>query len=76
MRTIDKELDDKINFMPFLVTKFARAYKMNSKQAYSYLKQYGGLGFLDRHWWTLHVEDPYWSVKGLFQECYENGAAR
>ena len=38
MTTIDKETSNKVNFMTFIITKFARAYKMNSQQAYLYLK--------------------------------------
>jgi len=73
---IDKETSNKVNFMTFIITKFARAYKMNSQQAYSYLKKYGGIDFLDKFWWTLHVEDPYWSIKALYRECYTNGGVR
>ncbi|MDR2204823.1 MAG: DUF3791 domain-containing protein [Flavobacteriaceae bacterium] len=76
MTTIDKEIGDKINFMTFIITKFARAYKMNSQEAYFYLKKYGGLEYLDEFWWTLHVEDPYWSIKALYQECHQNGGMR
>ena len=43
MTTIDKETSNKVNFMTFIITKFARAYKMNSQQAYLYLKKYGEL---------------------------------
>jgi hypothetical protein len=75
-QAIDKETSDKVNFMTFIITKFARAYKMNSQQAYLYLKKYGGLAFLNEFWWTLHVEDPYWSIKALYRECYANGGIR
>ena len=76
MKMIDNETSNKVHFMTFIITKFARAYKMNSQQAYLYLKKYGGIGFLDQFWWTLHVEDPYWSIKALYQECYRNGGLR
>jgi hypothetical protein len=38
-KTISKEIDDKVNFMTFIITKFVRAYKMNCQQAYLYLKK-------------------------------------
>ena len=76
MTTIDKETSNKVNFMTFIITKFARAYKMNSQQAYLYLKKHGGIAFLDEHWWALHTEDPYWSIKALYHECYANGGMR
>jgi len=60
----------------FIITMFARAYKMSKQNAYFYLKKYGGMDFLFRHWWTLHIEDPYWSLKELYGVCYKNGGFR
>ena len=72
-RELDNEIHCKVNFVTFIITMFARAYKMNKQQAYFYLKQYGGLDYLFKHWWTLHTEDPYWSLKALYSVCYKNG---
>ncbi|MDR1653753.1 MAG: DUF3791 domain-containing protein [Prevotellaceae bacterium] len=73
---MDKELSDKISFISFIITMFARAYKMNKQDAYRYLKQYGGIDYLNRHWWTLHTEDPYWAEKSLYSVCRKNGGMR
>jgi hypothetical protein len=75
-KSIDKETGDRIDFISFIVTMFARAYKMNRQDAYFFLKKYGGMDYLFRHWWALHTEDPYWSVKSLYNVCYKNGGAR
>jgi len=75
-QTIDKETSNKVNFMTFIITKFARAYKMNSQQAYLYLKKYGGMDYLDEFWWTLHTEDPFWSIRALYEACYRNGGLK
>ena len=75
-QTINKETSDKINFMTFIITKFARAYKMNSQQAYLYLKKYGGLSFLDEHWWALHTDNPFWSIRDMYKICYNNGGVK
>jgi hypothetical protein len=72
----DREVENKVVFMTYIISKFSRAYKMSKPHAYLYLKKYGGLDFLNEFWWTLHVEDPYWSIKALYQECYENGGMR
>ena len=72
----EREIENKVVFMTFIITKFARAYKMSKANAYLYLKKYGGLTFLDEFWWTLHVEDPYWSLNTLYSECYKNGGLR
>ena len=72
----DREIENKVVFMTYIISKFARAYKMNKAKAYLYLKKYGGLDFLNEFWWTLHVEDPYWSLRSLYYECYKNGGLR
>jgi hypothetical protein len=75
-RVLDRETKNKVAFIAFIITKFASAYKMNSQQAYLYLKKYGGIDFLDEFWWTLHVEDPFWSTRALYEVCYENGGLK
>ena len=48
MTTIDKETSNKVSFMTFIITKFARAYKMNSQQAYLYLNYFHALDEVSR----------------------------
>ncbi|MDR0828858.1 MAG: DUF3791 domain-containing protein [Prevotellaceae bacterium] len=74
--TLDKATSDKVSFITFIITMFARSYKMKTKDAYLYLKKYGGLDYLFKHWWTLHTEDPYWAEKALYKTCYNNGGMR
>ena len=73
---LDSETKSKVRFITFIITMFARAYKMNKQQAYLYLERYGGLDYLFKHWWTLHTEDPYWALKALHTVCYKNGGAK
>ena len=73
---LDRETQNKVVFMTYIITKFARAYKMSKANAYLYLKKYGGLDYLSEFWWTLHVEDTYWSLEALYSECYKNGGLR
>jgi hypothetical protein len=75
-REYDRDTENKVVFMTYIITKFARAYKMNKAGAYLYLKKYGGLDYLNECWWTLHVEDTYWSLRALYLECYKNGGLR
>jgi hypothetical protein len=37
--TIDKEAQNKIRFVTFIIPEFARTYKMNKQDAYFYLKK-------------------------------------
>jgi hypothetical protein len=41
---------------------------MEGREAYLYLKKYGGIDYLDEFWWTLHTEDPFWSLRALYKE--------
>ena len=75
-RELDCETQSKVRFITFIITMFARAYKMNKQQAYLYLKRFGGLDYLFKHWWTLHTEDPYWALKSLYTVCCKNGGAK
>ena len=76
IKELDKETQDRVRFTTFIISMFARAYKMNRQEAYLYLKKYGGLDYLFRHWWTLHAEDPYWSVRSLYASCYKKGGQK
>ncbi|MDR0988338.1 MAG: DUF3791 domain-containing protein [Prevotellaceae bacterium] len=70
---IDAETHNKVSFITFIIPQFARAYKMNPQKAYLYLLKYGGIDFIDKHWWALHTDNPFWSVRSLFDVCYNNG---
>jgi len=75
-RKSDKSTSDKISFISFIIPKFADEYKMGIQQAYLYLKQYGGLTFLFKHWWALHTENSLWATRYLYDVCYKNGGER
>jgi hypothetical protein len=73
---LDKQTSDKVSFITFIVPEFAAAYKMNVQSAFFYLKKYGGWDFLNKHWWALHTENPFYAVDYLYQICYKNGGQR
>ena len=70
---LDKQLDDKISFVSFIIPKFASGYKMDAQSAYFYLKKYGGMDYLNKHWWALHTDNPYWAIRDMAQICRNNG---
>ena len=72
-KAINKTTSDKISFISYIIPKFAADYKMETQQAYQYLKQYGGLAFLMEHWWALHTYSGFWAVRDLYDVCYKNG---
>jgi len=73
VRTLDKDTGDKINFISFIIPEFARSYKMNIQDAYRYLKKYGGMEYLNRCWWALHTDNPFWAIRDMFEVCKNNG---
>ena len=71
-----KETSDMISFVTFIITEFALAYKMGMPEAYGYLKKYGGLDYLSEHWWALHTDNKFYTLRDLYNVCYENGGLR
>ncbi|MDR2804541.1 MAG: DUF3791 domain-containing protein [Dysgonamonadaceae bacterium] len=70
---LDKQTRDKTSFISFIIPKFASGYKMNMQKAYFYLKQYGGIDFLNECWRALHADHPYWAIRDIAQVCRNNG---
>jgi hypothetical protein len=70
---LDKQTSDKVSFIAFIIPKFASGYKMDIQDAYLYLKEYGGIDFLDECWWALHTDNPYWAIRDMAQVCRNNG---
>ena len=75
-RKIDKNMSDKISFISFIIPEFALAYKMNVQDAYFYLKKYGGMDYLNKCWWALHTDNPFWAVRDMYEVCRNNGGMR
>jgi len=71
-----KETSDKISFITFIIIEFAESFKMKKVDAYQYLKKYGGLDFLFKHWWALHTDDKYFTLRDLYSICLKNGGKR
>ncbi|MDR1809444.1 MAG: DUF3791 domain-containing protein [Prevotella sp.] len=73
---LDKETRNKMTFISFIIPEFAKSYKMNKQAAFFYLKKYGGLDFLNEHWWALHTDNPFWAVRDMYEICRNNGGLR
>ncbi|MDR1161881.1 MAG: DUF3791 domain-containing protein [Tannerellaceae bacterium] len=72
-KVLDGEAGDRLSFITFIIPQFADEYKMDRQEAYRYLKKYGGLDFIFEFWWTLHVDNPFWSVRAIHEACQRNG---
>jgi acid phosphatase class B len=73
---IRKETIYKVGFISFIVPEFAKSYKMSMPDSYKYLKKYGAWDYLNENWWALHTDNPFWTVRYLYDMCYKNGGLR
>ena len=62
-----------IEYVNMIIFEFASSYKIPVKQAYLYLKNYGGISFLDEFYDVEHTENPYYTVHTLLNVCRNNG---
>ncbi|MDR2579104.1 MAG: DUF3791 domain-containing protein [Chitinispirillales bacterium] len=70
---LDRETGNMVSFITFIIFEFGESYKMGKREAYLYLKKYGGLDFIYEHWWALHTDNPYYAVRDIFDVCRNNG---
>jgi hypothetical protein len=70
---LSKEEREKMNYTCFMIHEFGEAYKMNYQKGYYYLKKYGGLDFIRKHWWPLHTDNQKHAVRDVFEICKRNG---
>jgi hypothetical protein len=73
---LDRATSDKVAFLSFIIPRFASAYKMSIKDSYTYLKQYGGLDYMNDCWWALHTDNEVWAVHDVYEVCRNNGGLR
>ncbi|MDR2882201.1 MAG: DUF3791 domain-containing protein [Alistipes sp.] len=75
-RVLDRETENKVNFIAFIIQRFASSFKMSGPDAYLFLKKYGGLDYLYKYWDALHTDIPRYVVHEMFMVCRENGGPR
>jgi hypothetical protein len=73
MRVLDEKTKNHISFVGFIVPEFAEAYKMDKSEGYHYLKNYGGMNYINNHWEALHMENPRNVIREIFELCQKNG---
>jgi len=73
VQALTKESRHWIEYMNMIIFEFAGSYKLPVKEAYSYLKQYGGIDFLNEFYDVEHTENPYYTVRTLLNVCRNHG---
>ena len=64
-----------IGFTVALISEFASHFGIHPRQAYAYLKRYGGMDHLHSHYAVLHTQSFPDTVEALAQVCINNGGA-
>ena len=72
-RTTGYPLRDMIGDFVLLNGRFAERYNISWREAFNYLKQYGGLDFFERHYGYEHTQSYDSSVDTLARVCRNNG---
>jgi hypothetical protein len=70
---IDVETRNRIRYMNFIIIGFAKGAKMWIPEAYKYLRDFGGLDFLYRHYDYEHTQPEMYTYVTLLKICRRNG---
>jgi hypothetical protein len=73
MQTIDEETRNRVRYMNFIIIGFAKGAKMWIPEAYKYLRDFGGLDFLYRHYEYEHTQSEMYTFMALLKICRRNG---
>lgn len=65
--------DNKIKYINYCISTFAKQYDMPLSAAFNYLERYGGLAFLDECYEAEHLLSIEDAIKDLFLICQNNG---
>ena len=68
-------IKNKLEYIIALITEFATAHNISTQQAYIYLRQYGGLDFVDRFYDVEHTLPFEHTVEDLTAYCKRMGGA-
>ena len=68
-----KETQHWIEYVNMIIFEFAGSYKLPVQKTYEFLKQYGGIDFLNEFYDVEHTENPYYTVRTLLNVCRNQG---
>jgi len=73
MKAIDENTSNRIRYMNFIIIGFAKGAKIWIPEAYKYLRDFGGLDFLYRHYDVEHTQHEIHTYMTLLKICRRNG---
>jgi len=69
----NRESENRLYYMNFIVLRFARGYKMLIPNAFRYLDKFGGLNFLHDNYEYEHTQSEHNTCATLLKVCRKNG---
>ena len=72
---MSKDIQYRVTYMVYCVSAFAVHFGLSMKQAYSYLKRFKGIEFLDEFYDVEHLSSLEDAVSDLAIICHRNGGA-
>lgn len=70
---MSREERNSIGFKVALITEFAARFSMSVSQAYSYLKRFGGMVYMDEFYDVLHTQSFPDVVEAMARVCSKSG---
>lgn len=64
---------NKIRYINLCIVEFGKRFRMPSALSFNYLKQYGGLAFLDKCYEAEHTLSLMDAIKDLIAVCKREG---
>ena len=72
---MSREIQNRVTYFIYCVSGFASRYNISAKQAYSYLKRFKGVDFLDECYEAEHQLPIKDAINDLSVICRRNGGA-
>ncbi len=70
---MSKKEEKVIDYIVICINEFAKQFKITSKEAYIYLRDFKGIEFLKENYEAEHTVSLYDTVDDLKQVCVKNG---
>ena len=69
----EKELGQKALYIIYVINDFADKYQLSLQGAYSYLRRYNGIDFLNEFYPAEHLLSIDEAINDVTLVCYKNG---
>lgn len=75
-KKMDKEsVNDKIEYIVMFISEFSKRHHLTGRQAYCYLKEFGGVELLDSFYDVMHTQSFENMVTDVTTFCHRKGGA-